>query len=249
MQKWLATALVFYSCAGVAALDQAVENTAHDHAAEIRTQQKINGLDDSTRELFEQYQVLSREYEALHIYNDQLARLITSQESEKSSVQQQLQDIDLTQREIVPLMLRMIEKLDDMVRSGIPFLPDERSQRVARLREVMNRSDVAVAEKYRQILEAYQVELDYGRTIEAYQGQLATDDHPRTVDFLRVGRLGLYYQTLDGKQAGYWDQLQSAWQVLPDNERLALRKAFRVARKQVAPEFMQLRIPAPEKAE
>jgi len=249
LRVFLATALIFYSCASTAALDKAVDQSLRNDDAEVHTQKKIDKLSDSTRALFEQYQLLSREHGALRIYNDQLERLITSQETEKYSIRQQMADIDLTQREIVPLMLRMIDKLDEMVRTGIPFLPDERAQRVARLHEVMDRSDVAVAEKYRQILEAYQIELDYGRTIEAYQSLLTDKGRKLTVNFLRVGRLGLYYQTLDGKQAGYWDKTRSAWQPLPDEERLALRKAFRVARKQVAPDFIQLRVPAPEKSE
>ena len=73
---------------------------------------------------------------------------------------------------------------------------------------MMSRADVTISEKYRRILEAYQVELDYGRTLEAYEGKLGSGDDARTVQFLRVGRVALLYQTLDGKETGYWDARQ-----------------------------------------
>ena len=53
---------------------------------------------------------------------------------------------------------------------------------------LMDRANVSVAEKYRRLLEAYQIELEYGRTIEAYEGSFASDNGERSVTFLRVGR-------------------------------------------------------------
>ena len=46
---------------------------------------------------------------------------------------------------------------------------------VVGVEEVAHRVDVTVAEKFRQVLEAYQVELEYGRTIEAYTGTVDVD--------------------------------------------------------------------------
>jgi hypothetical protein len=145
-------------------------------------------------------------------------------------------------------MLRMIDALAQLVRSDIPFLQQERSQRVVLLRELMDRADVAVAEKYRRILEAYQIEMDYGRTLEAYRDELDVDGAKRTVDLVRVGRVGLYYQSLDGAQAGYWDRDARGWIDVDGADRLAIRQALRIARKQAAPELLRVQIPAPEQA-
>ena len=194
--------------------------------------------------MLDEYHVLNRELETLGVYNDQLHKLTVSQEEEKALIHQQMEDIELTQQEIVPLMLRMIERLNDFVVNDSPFLRKERVQRVGLLRGLMDRSDVSVAEKYRRILEAYQVELDYGRTLEAYRDELEVDGDPRTVEFLRVGRVGLYYQTLDGHHAAYWDARAQSWIPVKATQRLAIRRALRVAGQQAAPELLQLPVAA-----
>ena len=84
----------------------------------------------------------------------------------------------------------------------MPFLLEERRKRIAGLRDIMNRADVSLSEKYRRVVEAYQIEMDYGRTIEAYDGRLGEGDDARTVQFLRIGRVVLMYQTLDGRRDG-----------------------------------------------
>lgn len=230
------------------AVDQSVRLTEKNNRAEQGTQERIETLSDETRQMLEEYNALGREFDALIVYNDQVERLVESQEQEKNSFRQQMEDIDLTHREVVPLMLRMIDQLGRLVESDIPFLQQERQQRVSLLRELMDRADVSVAEKYRRILEAYQIELDYGRTIEAYRDELDAGGIRRTVDFVRVGRVGLYYQSLDGTQSGYWDRAAGQWVALNGADRLAVRQALRVARKQAAPELLRLQVPAPEQS-
>jgi hypothetical protein len=256
MHAWKALSVIatlLYCLATVATpaadvLDQSVTLTEKNNRAEQGTQQRIETLSDATRQMLEEYHALAREFDALSVYNDQVERLVQSQEQEKLSLQQQMADMELTQREVVPLMLRMIEALAQLVRSDIPFLQQERSQRVVLLRELMDRADVSVAEKYRRILEAYQIEMDYGRTLEAYREELDADGVSRTVDFVRVGRVGLYYQSLDGAQAGYWDRDARSWIAVDGVDRLAIRQALRIARKQTAPELLRVQIPAPEQA-
>lgn len=227
-------------------VERSVRLTEKNNRAEQDTQARIDTLSDTTREMLEEYKALGREFDALSIYNDQVERLVESQQQEKDSLKKQMADIELTQREVVPLMLRMIEQLARFVESDLPFLQQERRQRLSLLRELMDRADVSVAEKYRRILEAYQIELDYGRTIEAYRGELDAGGIQRTVDFVRVGRIGLYFQSLDAAQSGHWDRAAGQWVALSGADRLAVRQALRVARKQVAPELLRVQIPAPE---
>jgi hypothetical protein len=151
-------------------------------------------------------------------------------------------------RSVTPLMLRMIDSLDAFVALDLPFLLDERQERIEELRKMMPRADVTNAEKYRRIMEAYQIENDYGRSIEAYRATLGRDGREVTVDFLRFGRIALVYQTLDEAERGVWDQTSGSWQPLDASYRSAIRQGLRIARKQAAPDLIFLPLPAAEDA-
>jgi hypothetical protein len=232
----------------VQANPQLVQTTVGEQAAANRaaaaSQSRVNQLDDETQTLLGDYRATLRETESLRRYNEQLELQIRSQEEEVASIQRQIQEIERTNREIYPLMQRMVETLEQFVNLDLPFLPGERKQRIATLKEIMNRADVSTAEKYRRVLEAYSVEMEYGRTLEAYQGKLGEGDTARTVDFLRVGRIALLYQTLDGRETGYWDATAKAWQQDDDYDD-AVTQGLKVARKQVAPNLIIAPVPAP----
>lgn len=222
-------------------IDTSIANTRQ----EAKAQKRIDKLDDETKAMLEEYHRLSRELDVLKVYDDQLQRLVDSQIEEKASIQQQMQKLDMTQREIVPLMLRMVEWLDEFVRLDQPFLPEERGLRIEHLKALMDRADITIGEKYRRILEAYQIEMDYSRTIEASRGMLQSGAKPRTVDFLRIGRVGLYYLTLDRKEVGHWNTETGEWESLPSTYTLPIRNGLRIARKQAAPDLLRLPVSAP----
>jgi hypothetical protein len=98
------------------------------------------------------------------------------------------------------------------------------------------------AERYRRLLEAYQIELDYGRTLFAYTGTLPDG---READFVRVGRVSLMYRTSDGEEAGYWDAEQKQW-VAANEYNKAIENAVLMATKELAPELMMIPVPAPQ---
>ena len=206
-----------------------------------KSQKKIDGLADQADQMLAEYRNLLRQAESLRIYNNQLDKLVLSQQGEIDSIAEQLINMETTQREIVPLMLKMVEVISQFVALDIPFLPEERQFRVAELQTIMERADVSLAEKYRRVLEAYQVETEYGRTIEAYQDELELDEKIRTVNFLRIGRVGLYYLTLDGQQAGVWDG-DERWRPLDSEYLQAIDKGLKVANKQLPPDLLVLPI-------
>ncbi len=249
-QGMLATTLIIAFSATAAAMEDplkaSINTSISNNQQEAKTQARIEGLSDKTRVMLEAYQQLSRELEVLSTYNNQLQRLVNSQEDEKHSIQQQMNGLEATQREIVPLVLRMVASLQEFVAVDHPFLPEERQLRVVQLQELMDRADVSIGEKYRRVLEAYQVEMEYGRTIEAYRGELKADASTRTVDFLRIGRVGLYYQTLDHQEVGQWNTITGGWQKLPSQYSLPIRKGLRIARKQSAPDLLYLPLPSPQ---
>ncbi len=216
------------------------EQVGAEQAAQA-AQGEVDKLDDQTRSSVAEYRAVIQETESLKRYNEQLALQLNSQQTEMKAMGDQLLEIETTSREIVPLLQKMLATMDEFVKLDVPFLPDERSKRVNGLKDMMARADVSIAEKYRRIVEAYQVEMEYGRTIEAYEGKL--DD--RTVEFLRVGRVSLMYQTLDGKETGYWDASAKAW-VEDGAYRDAMRRGLKVAKKEGAPNLMIAPVAAPK---
>ena len=230
-------------------LDDAVEIRGQANSELSETQSRIEVLSDATDDLLTQYQSALRQHESLLIYNRQLDALIAAQEVERASLAEQTDQVELVSRDVTPLMLRMIDALNAFVSLDVPFLEKERTDRILDLRKLMHRADVTEAEKYRRIMEAYQIENEYGRTIEAYRSTLAQDDKEVTVNFLRVGRIALVYQTLDESEAGVWNQDSRRWETLEGSFRSAIRDGLRIARKQTAPDLIRLPLPAPKKGE
>ncbi len=227
-------------------LDSATQVQQKIHNKASRSQNKIEKLDDQTQTMLAEFREASLELKNIKVYHDQLEKIVSSQEQEKLEINQQILDIEITQQNIMPLMLRMQNVLQQFVALDAPFLEQERQLRIQGLQEMMDRSDVDLAEKYRRLIEAYMIETDYGRTIESYTGTMQVDDKKNTVDFLRFGRLGLYYLTLDGDQAGYWMRKEKRWETLPDSYRSSILQGLRIAKKQAAPDLLRLPVSAPE---
>lgn len=222
------------------ALDEAIDTQVDTDIAAQESQEKIDNLADETTDMVAEYRDVLRQTQSLQAYNDQLEKLVDSQRSELESIGFQLKNIETTQRDIVPLMTKMIEVLEQFVALDIPFLQEERNNRIVALKTMMGRADVTLSEKYRRIMEAYQVETEYGRTIEAYQAELSGDGDSRTVDFLRIGRVSLYYLTLNGMEAGVWDAATQQWQPLSDDYLQPIADGLKVARKQLPPDLLVL---------
>ena len=221
---------------------QAVRDEAN--TAGQQSQRRIDKLSDETETLFSRYSATLKQIDSLRVFNRQMRELIASQEAELASLADQLERVASVGRSVTPLMIRMIDAIESFVSLDVPFLIDERSERVADLRKLMNRADVSNAEKFRQIMEAYQIENEYGRTIEAYRSSLQIGDREVTVDFLRFGRIALVYQSLDEAENGVWDQNGRQWVALDGSWRSSIRQGLRIARKQAAPDLIRLPLPA-----
>ena len=233
----------------VAALARAEESVEVDDVLEAQTsyqqsavesQNRLDALDDETLALISQYNGELARYEDLRTYNDNMRQLLASQAAEKARLEQELAEIEVVRRSIVPLMVEMVDVLERFIELDQPMLKNERLARLAELKKNLTRSDVEIAERYRRVIEAYQIESEYGQTIEAYEGPLQLAGRELTVDFLRVGRVGLYYLSLDRESGGIWDAASGSWVALNDTQLDALDFAVRVARKQAPPNLVPL---------
>jgi hypothetical protein len=225
---------------GRAALDDAVSESVTGNATAAEAQGRIDEISDDIDALATTYRTTLQQTRALRVYTEQMEVLISEQEAEMESLRGQIEQVTSVGREVLPLMQRMIDTLDAFVALDVPFLKEERVARVHGLRDMMKRADVTLSEKYRRLLEAYQIESEYGRTIEAYRGELTQGETSRSVDFLRFGRIALLFQTLDGGESGMWDQEAKVWQPLGGSYRIAIRDGLRMARKQSAPDLVRV---------
>lgn len=228
------------------AIEPAIKAQQKTQSEAARSQQRVERLDEETQALLDEYRRALHTLENLNDYNAQMEQQVGDQGQEIARKEAELVEIEDTRRRIVPFMLRMREVFEQFVELDMPFLPEERHRRVKQLQEVLDRSDIALAEKYRRLLEAYRVEAEYGHTIESYQGKLENGGVERTVQFLRLGRVGLYYLSLDGSEAGSWHPREQRWIALDNGYREPIKQAILIAEKQLPPDLVKLPLSAPE---
>ena len=219
---------------------------ANNDAAK-KSQAKIDRLADETRDLLSDYKTVVKQIDGLKVYNTRLQRQIENQAKRIGQIDTSIDQTTVIQRQMTPLVIRMIDGLEQFIELDVPFQKEERLQRVQFLRDNLDRADVSVAEKFRGVLEAYNIELQYGRGIHTYQGTIDLGGSEREVDFLRVGRIALSYQTTDGTVSGAWDTGARIWVELPAGDYdAAIRKGIRIAKKQATIDLLNMPVSAAE---
>lgn len=212
------------------------------------SQERINSIVEGTRSLEDQYRAINKEIDGLKVYNRLMAAQTSGQGAVLEDIALSMDQVDVINRQIFPLMERMIDGLETSIRLDVPFLMEERTNRVNTLKDIMEQSNVSVAEKFRKVMEAYQIENDYGNSVDEYQEIIELDDgSARTYNVLRVGRVGLYFQSDDTQITGRWSMEEKKW-VLDNSARNEVRKGLRMAKQLIAPELILIPIPAPSEA-
>jgi hypothetical protein len=166
-----------------------------------------------------------------------------------STLTNSIDEVTVIERQITPLMLRMIDGIEQFVQLDLPFLMSERTSRLETLREMMDRADVAVSEKLSQILRAYQIENEYGRTIAAYGDTISIGGTDRKVDVLQMGRVSLLYQTPDGAETGRYNAASRQWEPVDDIYKTSVQNGIRMARQQLSYDMLTLPVAGPENAQ
>lgn len=226
---------------------QAVQQqAAAGHADAARSQQNIDRAFEQSQQALAEYRALREESANLKIYNQHLGELQADQQASLASMARQLASIEATRQGVVPLMYRMLASLEQFVALDLPLYADERRQRLATLRTLMGQADVTTAEKYRQLLEAYLLETEYGNRLGSYQGELEIAGQQLTVEFLHLGRVVLLALTLDQQRGWRWDQGQRQWVALDEHFVRPASQGLRMARKQMALDLLELPLPAAE---
>jgi hypothetical protein len=210
-----------------------------------QSQERINNIVEGTNSLEDQYRAINKEIDGLKVYNRLMRAQVDGQGAVLEDISLSMEQVDVINRQIFPLMVKMIDGLNQSIRADLPFLMNERTDRIDNLSEIMSRSDVSVAEKFRKVMEAYQIENDYGSTSEFYTQSLTIDDATLEFNMLRIGRIGLYFQSDDTRITGRWDNQLRNW-VMDDSARNEVRKGLRMAKQLIAPELINIPVPVAE---
>jgi len=221
-------------------VDQTINTQVEASNVSIEIQNKIDELDIESKKIYFDYKDTLNEFNSLKNYDDQLSKIIDAQIIEISSINEQLDSLDSINIDILPLLKRMVDSLSKFITLDIPFLIEERKLRLQDLDALIVRADVTTAEKFRKIFEAYQLEANFGKTIESYQGFLTIKESEKAVDYFRLGRLGLYYRTPNGKETGYWNSNSQQWVHEGSSLDDEIKAALDIANRQSPPNFIKL---------
>ncbi len=232
-----------------AEVDAVLKAGADKTAQAKKSQKRIDKTAEQTYDILQDFRIVNKQIEGLQVYNAQLDKQIENQQQTMVNIAESIENATVIERQIMPLSIKMLDALEQYVNLDLPFNYEQRLEGIARVRANLEATRFGAAEKFRQVLELYDIESEYGGTIDQYSGLLPIDGQDRQVTFLRVGRVMLAYQTTDQSLTGTWDIRAKEWQALDSGEyRTAIAKGIRIAKKQAAIDVLNLPIAFPEVA-
>jgi len=236
---WVQSALWIPPCHG-AETDQIKKPVAESIRIRQDTQEHEQKWRDDREKLLARLDTLEEAKKRLTLQKTALDEKVVGLKSRIALKEKQLEDIEIIQKDITPMIAALIGELQDFVAADQPFLGEERRTRLTRLVELRDDPEVPVSEKFRKVLEAMLVETEYGNTIEVYQETIATTGGEMLVDIFRLGRVGLFYQSLDHKSCGFYNVAAKAWQPLPGVYNRSVAAAMEIGAKRRPAELLTL---------
>ena len=228
-------------------VDKTLDSQVDASSSSVVAQRDIERLDAEAKKLYYEFKDIVSEFEGLRRYDNQLEKIVFSQEEEVIDILKQIESLDNVNKEILPFLKTIIDSLRAFIKLDIPFLLESRIARVDELDSIILKSNITTAEKFRKVFEAYQLEATFGNTIETYPGFIDVDEETLSVDYFRLGRLGWYYRSPNGNETGYWDKSAEKW--IDSGSKLddGIKAALDIANRQSPPNFINLPIQPLEK--
>ena len=193
-----------------------------------KSQDNIDATERMTDKIVNEWKAVSKQVEGLKLYNEQKRIQIQAQLDLMDKLDDQLVQVVVMQRQIPPLAQRMLESLESFIALDTPFRIEERQNRIDLVRSSLAKPKVTASEQVRQVLEAYNIEAEYGRKIDTYESTLLDGT---VVNILVIGRIGMFYQTKDEQSSGRWNNETNTWDELPGSYRKPIRNGIRMAKK------------------
>ncbi|MDD9302487.1 MAG: DUF3450 domain-containing protein [Desulfobacter sp.] len=177
-------------------------------------QKQVEAWDGEQARLVELYDRLTAENIRLAKVRDCLTRDRADQEKANQALAAEKKEALRIQKEILPFLASVVREMNLLVKTDAPFLAGERADRLARLSAILDDGQVSTAEKYRKTMEALFIEAEYGNTVEVYQEKIFLDNAWVLGNIFRLGRVSLFFLSLDRGRAALFDVAQNQWQVL-----------------------------------
>ncbi|MEO1889327.1 MAG: DUF3450 domain-containing protein [Cycloclasticus sp.] len=213
------------------------------------SQNKIDKLAGQTYDILQDFRLVNKQLEGIKVYNAQLEKQLENQQKTMLDIAFSIENATVIERQIIPLAIKMLDALEQYVNLDIPFLRDTRLTSISQVRENLQATHFSTSEKFRQVLELYDIESEYGSTIDQYSGLLGVEGKERKVTFMRVGRIAFLYQSSDQNHTGVWNARDKKWDPVDSSDfRSSTAKAIRIAKKQAAIDVLDLPIAFPEVA-
>ncbi len=232
-----------------AQLDDVVKTGEAKVKDALQSQAKVDKIVGSSQARLVQYRSLLKQVDGLKVYNNQLSTQVSSQLALIEKFENSTAQVALIERQMLPLIIKMVERLGQFVDLDLPFHEQERAERILFLEENIEKSEVDISEKFRQVLEVYQIENEYGRKIDSYAKIIKINGQEYDVNILRVGRLTMVAQTKDTKLSAVYDKASNSWIELDNGTyRNSVKNGIKMANKQASIKVMTLPISAPEVA-
>lgn len=204
-------------------------------------QKSVTSLAEQSQQYLKQYMDELTLVKNLTLYNKMLDNQLATQEKEIDTINNSIANATLIERQILPLLDRMVTSLSNFIKLDVPFLLDERKSRIQRLKDLLNNAKLTTSEKARRVFEAYQIENEFGYTIEAYKGNVNIDNKNLAVEFLRIGRIALLYRDMSGEYFGFWNNKINNWQTLNESQfKRYIDKGLKIAKEEIAPELITI---------
>ncbi len=97
---------------------------ASDQRLELarQSQERVNNVVEGTRSAEDQYRAINKEIDGLRVYNRLMVAQTNGQEAVLDDISLSLEQVDMINRQIFPLMERMIDGLEQSIELDVPFM-------------------------------------------------------------------------------------------------------------------------------
>lgn len=227
-----------------AQLDQALQVARQSTQEGAQAQQEINDVADRAGDLEREYLALTQQIEDQRVFVEQQEVFLRSQANELEALQFQLERVSTIERDLTPMLLEMYVALEEFISNDLPFQADVRQARLANIEQLLGDAAVPPAEKYRVILNAYEIEAAYGRSLRTYGEEVSVDGVPNEVTVLQFGRIALVRIFQDGSME-MMSQNNPEWRELSGSHANNIQRALRIAQEVTTPDVFVVPLPGP----